>query len=53
MKRGLVLASVFIVLILSLGFVSAGWFSDVWGKITGNAILEQGLVSSFAPVEIN
>ena len=38
MKRGLVLVSLFLILILSVSLVSASWFSDFWGKITGRAV---------------
>jgi len=41
MKRRLFLGCVFVVLILSFSFVSAGWFSDTWGKITGNVVAEE------------
>ncbi len=38
MKRGtLVLFSIAVILVLSLGVVSAGWFGDLWAKITGRA----------------
>jgi hypothetical protein len=29
-----------LVLLLSVSFVSAGWFGDLWGKITGKAIVD-------------
>ncbi len=38
MKRGLVIICVFFILILSLSFISAGFFSDIWNKITGKAV---------------
>ena len=39
MKRGLVITLVLLsVIIISLSFVSAGFFSNFWGKVTGRAI---------------
>jgi hypothetical protein len=53
-KRGLNLflattIILFIVLSLSFSFVSASWFSDFWGKITGNAITapSNGLIAYY------
>jgi len=37
MKRGKLLIIVSIILILSFSLISAGFFSDFWGKITGKA----------------
>lgn len=39
MKRGLVIVSLILVIgILSVSFVSAGWFGDFWAKITGQTV---------------
>ncbi len=38
MKRCLVIICVFFILILSLSFISAGFFSDIWNKITGKVV---------------
>ena len=43
-----VLSLVLVVSLLSVGFVSAGWFGDMWGKITGNVILEDNLVAHYS-----
>ncbi len=46
MRRGI--GSIFLVtlLVFSITFASAGWFSDTWGKITGNVVsdLDDALV---------
>ena len=39
-KKSLVIL-ICLVLILSLSFASASWFSDFWGKITGNPIAQK------------
>ena len=39
MKKGALIVSLALVLfMLSISFVSASWFSDLWGKITGNVV---------------
>ncbi len=39
MKKGVgIFLVLFLVAFLSIGLVSANWFSDAWGKITGNVI---------------
>lgn len=37
MKRGALIVSVLLIIMLSLSLVSASWFSDAWDKITGQA----------------
>jgi len=37
MKKGLIIGVFFLFIIIGLSFVSAGWFSDFWAKITGQA----------------
>jgi hypothetical protein len=43
-KSGLISFAIVLslVLLLSFSFVSASWFSDFWGKLTGNAIYQNG-----------
>ena len=42
MKKAMLVCFV-LVLLLSVNFASAGWFSDFWGKITGEVVDEQDL----------
>ncbi|MBU2503434.1 MAG: hypothetical protein KJ879_00045 [Nanoarchaeota archaeon] len=52
MKRGrVVLISFSLILILSLSLVSAGWFSDFFGKMTGRAVETQNLAVSSDPCD--
>ncbi len=37
----------FLILVFSVSLVSAGWFYDFFGKITGKAISEDGLVAHY------
>jgi hypothetical protein len=41
MKNKFILVFVFFLLILSIGFCSASWFGDFWGKMTGKVIAPQ------------
>lgn len=42
MKRSVGILFLMTFLVLSSGFVSAGWFSDAWDKITGRAVSNTG-----------
>ena len=44
MKKSLVIC---LVLILFLSLVSAGWWGDLWGKMTGNVVAENSLVAYY------
>jgi len=39
-KEGIVIVCILLIGFLSIGLVSAGWFGDLWGKITGKVIIE-------------
>ena len=45
-KRSLIFVSLSLVLLLSLSFVSAGFFSNIWAKITGRVIVTDATIGA-------
>src|SRR3989344_7158871 len=44
---GIFILIVLILSILSISFVSAGWFDDFWNKVTGRVVAENSLVAQY------